>query len=139
MIGLCGFSHRQTVCHRMSIPSRDSLSETDRITSITPQTTYNCRSHWQKQGRWWFLLQTSPFPNRGPAEITDSESIWCDIAVLLQKGTNRRCRLRLRLADIKGNTNTFFATTNLNCFVRQVTGEDNNLANFWNNFVIRSL
>jgi hypothetical protein len=54
-IGLWGFSHRQTVCHRMSIPSRDSLSETARFTGITAHTTYNCRSHWQKQGRWWLL------------------------------------------------------------------------------------
>lgn len=42
---------REAIRLRMSPPNRESVAEIARDTGITPQTIYNWRSQWQKQGQ----------------------------------------------------------------------------------------
>ncbi len=59
---------REAVLIRMSPPNRESVTEIARDTGITPQTIYNWRSQWQKQGLQ--VLATTRPPEQGGALLT---------------------------------------------------------------------
>jgi transposase-like protein len=70
---------REAVRLRMSPPNRESVAEIARDTGITPQTIYNWRSQWQKQG------QLVPATNRPPEHWSAADKL---AAVIQAAGLN---------------------------------------------------